>query len=323
MNRLAAKTTAVVGVSLVLGLMAYDVAEARRGGSFGSRGSRTYHAPRTTETAPQRTAPIERSMTAPQKPATAAPAPAAAAQTAQPRPRGGFLGGFGGGILGGLVAGGLLGMMLGNGWGGFGAGLGNTLMQLAIIGLGVWLLMALFRRRSPAPAGHARSAFEGPPSVGRGFEGPIVPPQPSYAPQGSGPALEIPVTQADRETFERLLTEVQEAFGREDYGALRERTTPEIMSYLSEELSQNAVQGRRNAVSRVRLVQADVAEAWAEGDTEYVTAALRYESVDVMHDRATGAVVEGDPDRPTETVELWTFVRRAGDPWKLSAIQEA
>jgi predicted lipid-binding transport protein (Tim44 family) len=41
-----------------------------------------------------------------------------------------------------------------------------------------------------------------------------------------------------------------------------------------------------------------------------------------MRDRQTGAVVEGDPDRPTTTTELWTFVRRPGEPWKLSAIQE-
>jgi predicted lipid-binding transport protein (Tim44 family) len=95
------------------------------------------------------------------------------------------------------------------------------------------------------------------------------------------------------------------------------------MSYLSEELSQNATQGRRNQVTGTRLLQADVGEAWREDGDDYATAALRYESIDVMTDRNSGAVLEGDPNTPTQTTELWTFTRQAGLPWKLSAIQEA
>src|SRR5439155_9661560 len=104
--------------------------------------------------------------------------------------------------------------------------------------------------------------------------------------------------------------EVQDAFGREDYAALRARSTPEVMSYLAEELSENATHGRRNEVKNVRLIRSDVSEAWREGDTDYATVALNYESNDVMRDRQTGQVVQGDPDRPTSTTELWTFVRR-------------
>jgi predicted lipid-binding transport protein (Tim44 family) len=103
---------------------------------------------------------------------------------------------------------------------------------------------------------------------------------------------------------------------------LRERTTPEVMSYLAEELSQNSVNGVRNAVSNTRLLQADISEAWRENQADYVTAALRYESIDVMRDRATGAIRTGDPTRATPTTELWTFVRPQGGDWKLSAIQE-
>jgi predicted lipid-binding transport protein (Tim44 family) len=238
-----------------------------------------------------------------------------------------MFGGMAGGLLGGLVAGGLIGMMLGNGFGGLGAGLGNTLMQVALIGGAIWLLMALFRRRAtPAPAGFGRdAAFAGasPPfGAPRGFDMSGGSAREAYVPPVE-PAVEIGLAQADRDAFERLLTEVQDAFGREDYGALRERTTPEIMSYLSEELSQNATQGRRNEVSGTRLLEADVAESWREGDVDYATAALRYESIDVMRDRQTGAVVSGDERRATETTELWTFARHPGEPWKLSAIQEA
>jgi predicted lipid-binding transport protein (Tim44 family) len=313
-------------MTLALSLLAVDAADARRGGSFGSRGARTYQAPRPTQTAPQQTAPVQRSMTAPPKAGAPAAAPAAAGAQAQAPGRRGFFGGMGGGILAGLAAGGLLGMMMGHGWGGMGAGLGNTLLQLALIGGGIWLLMMLFRRRSAAqPAGYPREAAYSdrpqPFGANRGFEAQAAPQPTTYAPPTD--TVEIGVTQADRDAFERLLVDVQDAFGREDYAALRAKTTPEIMSYLSEELSQNATQGRRNEVSGTKLLQADVAEAWAEGDTEYATAAMRYESTDVMRDRQTGEVVSGDATKPTETTELWTFVRRNGEPWKLSAIQEA
>ena len=327
MNSIWSKFASAFAIVLAIGLLAPEPAEARRGGSFGSRGMRTYQAPPPTRTAPTQAAPVQRSMTQPtpqpQQPG-ARPATPNAGAAAQPQRRGGFLGGMGGGILGGLLVGGLIGAMMGNG---FGAGAGafmTILLQLALVGGAVFLLMKLFRRRQqPALAGQSGfsanvSQFEQPARPRETF----TPVTPAYAAPAVDLGRDIQVSPSDRDAFERLLTEVQDAFGREDYAALRERTTPEIMSYLAEELSQNATNGRRNEVSGTRLLEADVAEAWSEGDREYATAALRYESIDVLRDRQTGAVVEGDASRPTETTELWTFVRTAGGAWKLSAIQE-
>jgi predicted lipid-binding transport protein (Tim44 family) len=104
---------------------------------------------------------------------------------------------------------------------------------------------------------------------------------------------------------------------------LRARTTPEVMSYFAEELSQNATRGLRNEVSDVRLLQGDLAEAWREGERDYATVAMRYESRDVMRERESGRIVSGEPERPSETTEIWTFTRAPGEPWKLAAIQEA
>jgi predicted lipid-binding transport protein (Tim44 family) len=336
MTQSKTRLASVLGMTLAVSLLAVDAADARRGGSFGSRGSRTYQAPPPTRTAPQQTAPVQRSMTPQEKAAAPAAAPATAGAQAQAPGRRGFFGGIGGGILGGLVAGGLLGMMLGHGWGGMGAGLGNTLLQVLLIGGGIWLLMSLVRRRSAQPAGFPReAAFQSgaaPPfGANRAFDSdagarttytPQTDAEPRPAP-GPTPTHDIGLTQADRDAFERLLKEVQEAFGREDYAGLRAITTPEIMSYLAEELSENATHGRRNEVTGTKLLQADIAEAWAEGDTDYATAAMRYESTDVMRDRASGEVLGGDAAGPSETTELWTFVRQPGQPWRLSAIQDA
>jgi len=323
MTRTRIATAAVLAAG-VFATISFDVAEARRGGSFGSRGMRTYSAPPTTRTAPTQTQPVQRSMTAQQPTQGArAPAPATAART-QPR-----TGMFSNPLVRGLLLGGLLGALLGFGFGGMGGGLA-AILQIAVVALGAMLLFRLFanRRRSAEAAtpvgGQAHgSRFE--------MQEPARPAEPNRyfatTPPVAAPAGEasddIGVTQADLDQFEGLLKEVQGAFGAEDYAALRERTTPEIMSYLSEELSQNATQGRRNEVTDISLEQGDLSEAWREDDKDYATVAMRYVSRDVMRDRTSGKIVGGDADEVTETTELWTFVRQGAQSWKVSAIQDA
>ena len=347
MNSSRSRLAAVLAGAMALTLAIGAPAEARRGGSFGSRGARTYSQPSQTSISPGYVGPVQRSMTAPSAggftPGATTYAPTPSYGGGFQQPRAGFgRPGFGGGLLAGLATGGLLGAMMGHGFGGGwgggyggmggGAGLGflSTLFQLGVIALLVWLAVRFFRRRNqPAAAGGYASAYDQGPTYDQGPAYGYAPapgspwgarPATSYAPS-SVPA-DIQVSRADEQAFERLLIEVQDAFGREDYGALRERTTPEVMSYLSEELSQNATSGRRNEVSHTRLLRSEISEAWREGDADYATVALNYESADVMRDRQTGQVLQGDPNVPTVTTELWTFVRHGGGVWKLSAIQE-
>ena len=307
---------------LAFSMTAMDHAEARRGGSFGSRGTRTFQAPAPTRTAPAQTAPVERSMT----PNTGTNAASRQQPAGLQRP--GFMNGLGGSMMRGLLLGGLFGLLLGQGFGGL-AGLFGFLLQALLIGGAIMLAIRFFRSqsaRAPAPAmagagSNARETAEAPsfgiPGIGSGF---------GAGSGGSSQAVvsqDITLEQGDLDTFERMLTEVQEAFGREDHAALRRLVTPEMVSYLSEELAENAHSGVRNDVSDVALLQADIAESWSEGDRDYATAALHYASRDMTVDRATGKVVDGDADQPTETTELWTFTREKGAQWKLSAIQEA
>jgi len=330
---LAGALTAALALSLAFA----GPADARRGGSFGSRGYRTYSAPRPTSSTPGYAPPVQRSMT-PQQPGGFRPT----GPSYQPgyQPYGGFNRprmGFGGGLVAGLLTGGLIGGLMGHGWGmgwgGYGAGFGmgggflTILIQLLVVGVIISLVMRMFRRRQAYAGGgwdEPAAPFAAPFNAG---------PQPGASPWGAAAAQppnggpwsasdEIAVTGSDRAAFERMLTNVQDAFAREDYGRLRELCTPEVMGYLAEELSDNATHGRKNDVSQVKLLRTDVSEAWNEADADYATVALTYESIDIMRDRQTGAVLSGDPNRPTQTTELWTFVRRAGGPWKLSAIQE-
>jgi len=305
-------------IAMVASMAMVDQAEARRGGSFGSRGTRTFQAPAPTNTAPMTTPPVQRTMT--QNPQTGATTPAAGVA----QPRGGFFGGFGGAMLRGLMFGGLLGLLFGAGFGGFG-GILAMLFQVAIIGGLIYLAMRLFRspQRRTATAGGPDFAYEAPRDQTARYNAGNAAGVGYGASRRPADTNEIGIGQADLEAFESMLTRVQAAFSQENYAALRTLTTPEMMSYLSEELGNNATNGVRNEVSDVTLLQGDLSESWREGRTDYATAAMRYSSIDVTRDRVTGRVVEGDADKATEATELWTFTRPVGGTWLLSAIQEA
>lgn len=320
---IAALTSATVFASL-------DDAEARRAGSggFGSRGTRTFQAPPVTSTAPGTAAPIERSMTP--RPQTTAPA---TAQQPFGTQRPGLFGGFGRSMIGGLIAGGLLGMLLGHGFGG-GFGFLGMLLQIALIGGAVMLAMRYFaNRRQPSygvggqsrssPQSYGQQSYSMSPAGNSSFHIPAIGSGAGSASssRGNRPNDEIGLAQADLDQFEELLTSVQTAYGAEDYATLRRLTTPEAMSYLAEELGENATNGVRNRVSDVKLLQGDIAEAWREDGQEFATLAMRYSSIDAVVERDSGRVVSGDDRRPSESVEVWTFVRKPGADWKLAAIQ--
>lgn len=319
-----AKIAAIVMLAAASTVATFDVADARRAGSsgFGSRGTRTFDAPATTRTAPTQAAPIDRTMTTrPQQPAAQQPV------GAPQRP--GFFGGFGGSMIGGLIAGGLLGMMLGHGFGG-GFGFLGMLLQIGLIIAAISLAMRFFanRQRTQYAAPGAGASYNVNAMNNAGAS-----PRPSFSIPTIGGGMagatqkarqsedEIGLQKADLDRFEQLLTEVQSAYGKEDYATLRRLTTPEAMSYLAEELGENATNGVRNSVTDVRLLQGDIAESWREDNAEYATLAMRYSSIDAMLDRTTGKLVDGDDHKPSETVELWTFVRKPGSEWTLSAIQ--
>ena len=342
---------AVAALGIAVSFIAVDMAEARRAsGGFGSRGTRTFSAPPTTNTAPGQTAPINRSMTPNTNQATQPGAAQPARPNAQAAPQSrGMFGGMMGGLMGGLLMGGLFGMLLGGGFGGM-AGFFGLLIQGLLIGGLVMLAMRFFRsRRQGQPAfggasgnNSARNDYSAPQNNQSGLGGFKIPQMGSKAGVAAGVATaaaaapkaaphenamsqgdEIGVTQADLETFQQTLQNVQSAYAAEDYGTLRKLTTPEAMSYLAEELSDNATSGVKNDVRDVTLLQGDVAEAWHEEGKDFATVAMRYSAIDVMRDRNTGKIVQGDENKPEESVELWTFVRSGKAEWQVAAIQEA
>jgi predicted lipid-binding transport protein (Tim44 family) len=327
------KTSAVLmALALPTAIAISSVADARanRGGSAGSRGSNTFSAPPATKTAPTAAQPMQRTQAQPTAPAAA------------PAAKGGFFNRPGMGMLGGLAAGflgaGLLGMLFGGGlFGGLGgiASMFGLLLQVGLIALVAMLALRWWRSRNApsyasGPANFDAGSSQQPSASGPGAGGfgQRVGGLGGGAGFGAGAAAAAPVvtgpikiTPDDYDAFERLLGEVQTAWSNEDKAALSRLTTPEMESYFTADLADNATKGVVNKVTDVKLLQGDLAEAWHEGSDDYATVALRFGLVDKTIDRATGRVVEGS-DQPVEATELWTFVRPNNGHWMLSAIQQ-
>lgn len=214
-----------------------------------------------------------------------------------------FLTGIFGGFLGSmLLGGGFFGHMLGG------------LLSLLIIGLLIGFLFRLLSGGFGVTTGGMRM----PRSVGAA----AAPMRNRYR------GRDIYVGDADLNAFQSLHAAIQEAWGRGDLAQMRQLMTPEMVSYFSQELTRNASQGVENRVTNVTLVKAELTESWEEGDLEYATAYMRWTALDYTvrvgaAPSAPGALVAGDPRIPTESEEVWTFVRRRGGHWLLSAIQQA
>ena len=312
-SRSAALFAALTVATLVL---APAVADARAGGrvSSGSRGSMTNSAPPATRTAPGTVRQFDRTE-------TTRPSPGVA--TAAPRPAAPVGGGFFSrnplmaGLMGGLLGAGLFGLLGGHGlFGGMAgfAGFMGLLLQLALIAGGVFLVMRLIRgRQQPAMAG-------GPAGLAREMQADSRP-VPLGGSAGAVTRRPIEVGAADFQAFERTLGEVNAAWSRQDLNTLRRLSTPEMERYFAQDLDDLKARGWTNVTRDVRLEAGDLSEAWNENGQDFATVAMRFSLVDVTTD-ASGRVVEGNPTEREMATELWTFTRRAGAPWVLSAIQQ-
>jgi predicted lipid-binding transport protein (Tim44 family) len=306
--------SAAAATMISLGVMS-AIADAKpgRSGNLGSRGDRTFSAPPPTATAPGAAAPIQKSITQPgqiAKSPAAAGATAAAAQAARPSMMRNLL-------LGGLIGAGLASIF---GTGALASVLGFVLQTLLIAGL-IYLAIAAFmafrNRNNPAAATASGAGSRPAPRpeamqrTGAGF--------------GGGPLPPLTLTDADFQSFERLLVDIQATYGRNDIDTLGRLVTPEMLSYFAHELDENRRNGVRNEVGNAKLLQGDLSEAWRDSGSEYATVAMRYSLTDVTVKAATGEIVSGSR-APTEVTEIWTFRRNPNSgpqAWELSAIQQA
>ena len=289
--------------------LAPAIAEARAGGSsggrsssMGSRGLRTYEN--------NNAQPLGRSMTSPAQSGLSEATPSPAYGGGSFFQRHPFLTGLTGGLIGSWLFG-------HSGYAADGTSGGSaigTLLEFLIIGLLIYFAVRLFRRHAFSNGWPGGTAFSMPSSAGA-----------SAAPVRRDRGRDINLSNADLSAFQAIHAAVQEAWSAGDLGQLRRLMTPEMLSYFSEELTRNASQGIRNIVSNIELVKGELAESWEEGDLQYATAYMRWRAIDYVTrlGRPPGdpeTIVSGNSR--VEAEEVWTFVRRRGGDWLLSAIQQ-
>ncbi len=245
-----------------------------------------------------------------------------------------FWSGLAGGLFGGWLGSMLfphwgMGMGMGMGYGGWGGGFFSILIWLFLIYLGWRLFRGFFHGTwgtgfgggygGQGPVGPGGMGFGAGPWAGGPMGGPGAV---GYGGPGPGQVDQIHITQSDQTAFEAVLKAVQGAWGKADLSTLRHYVTPEMLSYFSEELSQNRSEGLENHVEDVEFIEGDVHEAWSEGNLEYATIVIHWHARDWTVRTDTNAVVDGDPKNPTDAREMWTFARSPGGHWLLSAIQQ-
>ncbi len=315
------RSTLAVAALTLAALLALQAGEAfARAGSGGSRGSRSSSTPaRPAPTSPTNPSSPSRQLASP------TPAPA--------QPSRGWMGGLMGGLAG-FALGGLLGSMLFGG--GFGGGIG--LLEILLIGAGLFLLFRFVSARrqqqptyatagAPYPSGDAYaggSAYGG--TAPQETATPEMPAVASDLDRGLGhirsmdPSFD-PGFVAD--AARGLFGDVQRALTARDMSPVSGRLTSRMYTELTEQCDRLRAARQTNRMEAMNLRRADVTEAWQESGQDFVTVYLGGSLVDYTVDDATGTVVAG-AKAPQEFEEFWTFARPVGpNPWRLSAIQSS
>lgn len=278
-------------------LMAISAEAARLGGgrSFGSKPSFNRSAPAPTQAPSQFNTPRNQS----QMPGAATTSP------------------FGrwGGMLGGFMMGGLLGSLLFGGAHGYG---GPGLMDLLLVGGGIFLLMRFLRNRGMAgamagPSAFSRSTLPGQEGAGSwgnagaepgwGAATPAAPPVAPTLPPGFDTAEFIEGAKA---AYSRL----QSSWDRRDLEDIRSFTTPEVWAEIKRQADEDPQPGKTELV----LVNASLVEA--HNESGFTEASVLY---DVLMRENT------QEKHPRQVRELWHFRREADRPgsfWRLQGIQQ-
>ena len=245
---------AALTLAALLALQAGD-ALARAGGG-GSRGSRS-------SSAPARPAPMSPSN--PSSPSRSLSSPTSPTSTPQPA-RGGWFGGMMGGLAG-FALGGLLGSMLFGGFGhGFGGGIG--LLEIILIGGGLFLLFRFMSARRDAQPAYATA---GAPYAGGGYGGGV---QDVTAPEPSAVASELDRGLAHIRSMDStfdpgvvsdaargLFGDVQRALTARDMSPVSARVTSRMYTELTSQCDRLRAARQSNRMEGINVRRSEVTEA--------------------------------------------------------------
>ena len=220
-------------------------------------------------------------------------------------------------MFGAAIAGSWIGHMLfgGSGLGGAGGAAGaggGMLINILLMALGAFAVVMLVRflnRQSNTPSFNQ--------AMSQGNNSRVLP-----------MVSEINLSENEKQKFSEILVEVQSAWSNQDLEKLKKLTTPEMLKYFSDNLSQNISQDIANKVENVEVISLQLSESWREDEMEYATAILEWSAFDYMFNlnkkpSDTDYIIEGSDKNLIITSEAWTFARyNSNGRWILSAIAQ-
>jgi predicted lipid-binding transport protein (Tim44 family) len=120
-----------------------------------------------------------------------------------------------------------------------------------------------------------------------------------------------------RVAFEMIV----EAYARGDLATLRPLLADDVYEKFAGAIKAREAAGEtlESTLSGIRIL--DIVEARMDGRVAIATVKVVSDQINILRDRA-GTILDGDPAKPVEVVDLWTFSRhtRAKDPnWTLIA----
>ncbi|HMD63204.1 MAG TPA: Tim44/TimA family putative adaptor protein [Stellaceae bacterium] len=126
-----------------------------------------------------------------------------------------------------------------------------------------------------------------------------------------------PFLEGARSAFEMIVA----AFANGDKGALRPLLSDEVFQQFATAVDERAAAKETLETRILRLDNSDIVEAELLGRNAQVTVKLTSQQINVTR-AMDGSIVDGDPERPAEKTDYWTFARdtRSADPnWVLVA----
>jgi predicted lipid-binding transport protein (Tim44 family) len=117
---------------------------------------------------------------------------------------------------------------------------------------------------------------------------------------------------------------VVEAFAADDREALKDLLSPPVFTSFDLAIRERQGRGEKSTVDIHAVRKAEIVGAALQGRTAFVTVRFTADETNVLYDRE-GKILSGNPDRVSETVDVWTFGRevKSRDPsWLLYETKE-
>jgi len=130
-----------------------------------------------------------------------------------------------------------------------------------------------------------------------------------------------PFAAGAKAAYEMIIT----AFAGGNRQVLRNLLSPEVYQGFAAALDEREKRGHKLSTTFVSIDKLTITEAMLQGRTAKIKIHFTSQMTSATHD-ASGAVVEGDPDKVVKVDDIWTFARDTGsrDPnWKLCATETA